>query len=184
MKKYQVIYADPPWNYDNKNVQGSQDVQYNGMTINEMKSMPINNMTDDDSVCFIWVTNSFLTDGLEILSAWGFKYKTILTWKKSGLWLGYWFRNVTEHILVGTKGNPKAFHCQKSNFFECKPGKHSQKPHYFRELISSAVVNSFDNPNKLELFARSRDGMFSDMEYEGWDVYGNQVTNSITLTEV
>lgn len=62
-----------------------------------------------------------------------------------------------------------------------KVGKHSQKPAYFRDLISKAVQVSFPEPRKLELFARSREGMFSDMEYEGWDVYGNEVNNSIEL---
>lgn len=108
------------------------------------------------------------------------------------LGMGYWFRGQCEHILLGTKGNVKAFRQQKANFYESeyfeldecyqsKCGKHSQKPHYFRELISDAVKVSFPEPKKLELFARSREGLFPDYEYEGWDVYGNQVNNSILL---
>jgi N6-adenosine-specific RNA methylase IME4 len=184
MKKYNVIYADPPWDYTNKKVGGkskSGACQQYKTIVGGGIDLPITEITQDNAVCFMWVTVPLLPDGLQLLSAWGFKYKTMLTWKKKGLWMGYWFRGVTEHILVGVKGSVPAFNCQKSNFFECTPGKHSQKPHYFRQLISEAVKKSFTEPVKLELFARSREGFFPDMEYEGWDVYGNEVNNSITL---
>jgi N6-adenosine-specific RNA methylase IME4 len=108
------------------------------------------------------------------------------------LGMGYWFRGQTEHLIVAVKGNVKAFRQQKCNFYESevfeldecyqsKCGKHSQKPSYFRDLISTAVKVSFADPQKLELFARSREGLFPDIEYEGWSVYGNQVNNSIEL---
>jgi len=94
--------------------------------------------------------------------------------------------------MLGVKGNVKAFRQQKSNFYESevfeidecyqsKAGKHSQKPHYFRELINTAVKVSFDNPIKLELFARSREGLFPNDEYVGWDVFGNEVSGSISF---
>lgn len=106
--------------------------------------------------------------------------------------MGFWFRGQCEHLLLGVKGKVKPFRQQKGNFYEseefemdecyqCKAGKHSQKPHYFRELISEAVKISFNEPNKLELFARSREGFFPDYEYEGWDVFGNEVNNSISI---
>ena len=106
--------------------------------------------------------------------------------------MGYWFRGQCEHLLLGVKGDVKAFRQQRANFYESecfemdecyqsKAGKHSQKPHYFRELIDKAVAVSFSEPKKLELFARSREGLFPDDEYMGWDVYGNQVNNSINL---
>lgn len=190
LKKYNVIYADPPWSYDNTSVKAdgggaeiSIDGRYDLMTLNELKKMPINDITDKDSVCFMWCTNPLLPESLELLKAWGFKYKTMLTWKKTSC-SGYWFMGITEHILFGVKGNVKAFRSGLLNFHSCKSGKHSQKPHYFRELISKAVAKSFSEPKKLELFARSRDGLFPDYEYEGWDVYGNQVNGSIELPKV
>ncbi len=70
---------------------------------------------------------------------------------------------------------------QKANFHQCKAGKHSQKPHHFRELINEAVKISFKHPKKLELFARDRKDLFPDYEYKGWDVYGNEINNSIIL---
>jgi N6-adenosine-specific RNA methylase IME4 len=187
MKKYNVIYADPPWTYDNTSLKAdgegkeiSIDNRYDLMTLEHLKKMPINDITERDCVCFMWVTNPLLPKGMELLREWGFKYKTMLTWKKTSC-SGYWFMGITEHILFGIKGNVKAFRSGLLNFYACKSGKHSQKPHYFRELISKAVSKSFDEPKKLELFARSRENMFPDYEYEGWDVYGNEVNNSIKL---
>jgi N6-adenosine-specific RNA methylase IME4 len=134
-----------------------------------------------------------MPEAFSTLKAWGFEYKTMLTWRKiMSLGMGYWFRGQCEHLLLGVKGNVKAFRQQKANFYESeyfeldecyqsKCGKHSQKPQHFRDLISTAVKVSFTEPKKLELFARSREGMFSDYEYEGWDVFGNEVNNSISL---
>lgn len=187
-KKYNVIYADPPWTYDNKSMKYSADdkgniaaeEQYNLMTLEKLKQMPLAELTEKDAVCFMWCVNPLMPEAFELLRAWGFKYKTMLTWKKS-TGTGYWFRGCTEHILFGVKGNVKAFRSGIDNFYECKSGKHSEKPHHFRVAISKAVEGAFADVKKLELFARSRAGMFPDYEYEGWDVYGNQVNNSINL---
>lgn len=189
-KKYNVIYADPPWEYDNTSVKAdgtgkeiSIDNRYELMTLENLKNFPLNDIIEKDCVLFLWATNPLLPEALELLKAWGFKYKTMLTWKKTSC-SGYWFMGITEHILFGVKGNVKAFRSGLLNFHECKSGNHSQKPHHFRELISKAVSNSFVELKKLELFARSRNNMFPDYEYEGWDVYGNEVNNSIEINEV
>jgi len=195
-KKYNVIYADCPWTYRDATgrdyIHGASE-KYSIMSNEDIANFPISDITTKDCICFMWVTVPLLPEGLETLKAWGFKYKTMLTWRKiMSLGMGYWFRGQTEHLLVGVKGNVKAFRQQKANFYEsevfeidecyqCKCGKHSQKPHYFRELINNAVKVSFANPVKLELFARSREGFFPDYEYEGWDVFGNEVNNSIEL---
>lgn len=156
------------------------DNRYNLMSLQDLKEMPIKSLANKDSVCFMWATNPLMPEAFELLKAWGFEYKTMLTWKKTSC-SGYWFMGITEHILFGVRGNVKAFRSGLLNFYACKSGQHSQKPHYFRELISKAVANTIPDAKKLELFARSRDNMFPDYEYEGWDVYGNQVNNSITL---
>lgn len=187
-KKYNVIYADPPWIYSNKHVKYSADeadmgieTQYQVMNMKDLNSMPIKSITDDNCVCFMWATNPLLPEAFELMKSWGFKYKTMLTWKKT-TGTGYWFVGYTEHILFGVKGTVKAFRSGRSNFLDCKSGDHSQKPHQFRQLIAQVVEESFDEPVKLELFARTREGLFGDYEYEeGWDVYGDQVNNSIKL---
>lgn len=183
--KYNVIYADPPWSYDDKtggDYKSGSEAKYDVMTNGDIMNMPINEMTEKDAVCFMWVTVPLLPEGLAALQAWGFTYKTMITWRKiMSMGMGYWFRGQCEHLILGVKGKVKPFRLQKANFHQSKAGKHSQKPHYFRELISKAVEVSFLEPKKLELFARSRDGFFPDYEYEGWDVYGNEVNNSITI---
>ncbi len=178
MKKYNIIYADPPWRYANKKTGGSMksgaEAHYETMSIKEICDMPIKKLAARDCVLFLWVTTPLLPECFEILNAWGFKYKTMITWRKiMSMGLGYWFRGQTEHILVCTKGKIKAFRLQEANFIQCKAEKHSQKPEVFRELIERAIVNIPDKV-KLELFARK--------ETEGWDVFGNQVENSITIS--
>lgn len=188
MKKYNVIYADPPWSYDNKSMKYSADhetniaadQQYNLMTLDDLKAMPIKEISEKDSVLFMWCVNTLLPEAIELMKAWGFKYKTMLTWKKNK-GTGYWFRGVTEHILFGVRGDVSAFRSGKENFHECRSGKHSQKPHYFRQLISDVTKEAFTEQKKIELFGRSREGFFPDYEYVGWDVYGNQVNGSVNL---
>lgn len=202
-KKYNVIYADCPWSYDNKktgralNGTGANmaaDDKYNTITLDDLCNMPIKSICEKDCIIFLWAVVPMMPEAFKVLDAWGFTYKTMLTWRKvMSQGLGYWFRGQCEHLLVATKGSPKAFRQQVCNYFQSeydlmddhvyqhKVGKHSQKPDYFRQLISKAVKISFDEPKKLELFARSRAGFFPDIEYEGWDVFGNQVNNSIEL---
>src|SRR5438552_3273556 len=118
MKKYNVIYADPPWSYDTTDVPviersvGMTDIDYyyNSMSTKSICALPIKEILQKDAVCFLWATVPMMPEAFEVLSAWGFKYKTMLTWHKTNSkGMGYWFRGYTEHILVGIKGNVKAF---------------------------------------------------------------------------
>lgn len=109
MKKYKVIYADPPWSYRNKKTGGSMTSgainQYSTMPTADICKLPIKNIAHKDSVLFLWVTVPLIEDGFKVLSAWGYKYKTMLTWRKiMSLGMGYWFRGQTEHILLGIRG--------------------------------------------------------------------------------
>lgn len=197
-KKYNVIYADCPWSYDNKKTGGTMNSgalnKYSTMTNEDISNMPVKSLTQESAICFLWVTVPLLIEGFNTLNKWGFEYKTMLTWHKINSWgMGFWFRGQTEHLLIGIKGKVKPFRQQLPNYwqtgyepncdivYKLKSGRHSQKPERFREMINDAVKVSFDNPVKLELFARSREGFFPDYEYEGWDVFGNQVNNSITI---
>lgn len=186
-KKYNVIYADPPWSYDNKSMKFTQDgenlaveQQYSLMTNSEIKRMPIREICDDNAICFMWCVNPLMPIAFDVLKHWGFEYKTMLTWKKTS-GTGFWFRGVTEHILMGIRGDVKCFRSGIDNFHECKSGKHSQKPHYFRDLVDRMTRTTFEEQKKLEIFARTRDNLFGNHEYDGWDVFGNQVDNSIVL---
>ena len=174
-KKYNIIYADPPWSYSNKivniwNISGSPS--YNTLTQNKIKELPVKSISAKNSILFLWAVVPQLPEAFEVMNSWGFKYKTMLTWHKTynkfgGKGMGYWFRGQTEHLLLGIKGNVKAFRSVKPNHYSYDVIKHSQKPHKFRELIVEA---SGDLP-RIELFARER--------YIGWDSWGEQLENKI-----
>jgi site-specific DNA-methyltransferase (adenine-specific) len=154
------------------------------MTTDDICAMPIKGITDKNAMLFLWATVPLMPEAFRVMAEWGFTYKTMLTWRKvMSLGMGFWFRGQTEHLLFGIKGRVPAFRLQKPNFYQCKVGKHSQKPHYFREMINEGAAKSFTDPVKLELFARDRNDLFPDYEYQGWDLYGNEVANSVSLTE-
>lgn len=173
-KKYQVIYADPPWSYKNKRTGGTMksgaDAHYPTMTISEIQSLKI--PAAKNSVVFLWATVPLLPEAFSVLDAWGFKYKTMITWRKiMSLGMGFWWRGQCEHLLFGVKGNVKAFRMQEPNFIQEKVCKHSEKPEVFRAMIERATPHL---PDKLEMFARGTPA-------SGWDVFGNEVENSIEL---
>lgn len=185
-KKYNVIYADPPWSYNNMNIgcrgESGAAGNYDVMNLQDIKDMPIDKIIQDNSILFLWATVPLLPDAIEVLKSWGFQYKTTLVWKKHELGMGMWFRIGTEFLLVGIRGKIKSFKVQKENYYASNRTQHSAKPHYFRKLISDIALNTFQEPVKLELFARSREDAFPDYEYAGWDVFGNQANNSIRLS--
>lgn len=172
-KRYQVIYADPPWSYDNKKIgnKGGSLAQYDVMDLDDICVMNI--PSDKNSILFLWATVPLLPYAFKVMDAWGFKYKTMITWIKMGtLGMGFWYRGGCEHLLFGVKGNIKAFKTKHKNFIGTyNKGKHSEKPEEFRRLIERSTNHL---PNKLELFARK--------ESPGWDVFGNEVNNSIIIT--
>jgi N6-adenosine-specific RNA methylase IME4 len=173
MKLYDVIYADPPWSYKNKRTGGSMisgaETKYPTMSVLEICDMHV--PSAKDSCLFLWATVPLLPEAFQVMEAWGFKYKTMLTWRKiMSLGMGYWYRGQCEHLLFGVKGKVKAFRIQESNFIQTKALRHSEKPEEFRRLIERSTLHM---PNKLELFARKQS--------PGWDVFGNEVENSIQL---
>jgi len=180
-KKYSVIYADPPWSYNFKEPTASKggssgsgysagvDYYYGTMSIKQIMNLPVKNICDNDCVLFLWATNPLLPEALDTMKAWGFKYKTMITWHKLRCkGMGYWFRGHTEHILVGVKGNVKAFRSLDHNIKQLPVQAHSKKPNEFREMIDKVSFG-----NKIELFARNKS--------EGWDVFGNEVSSDIEL---
>lgn len=177
MKLYNTVYADPPWSYNNKNTGGSlksgASAKYPTMALEQIKAMKL--PLEKDAVLYLWATVPLLPEAFEVMKAWGFQYKTMLTWRKiMSLGMGYWYRGQCEHLLFGVKGKIPAFRMPVCNFHESKVGEHSSKPVYFRELIDKSVDKGIDFPLKLELFARGEAA-------PGWDVYGNEVLNSIEL---
>lgn len=166
-EKYKVILADPPWCVAQKGNYGAVN-HYNLMTIDQIKAMPIADFADDNSFCWLWVTNATLRSGFEVLESWGFRPVSIYTWFKTHLGLGTYLRNCTEHILVGVRGNAKfRFHGQP-NFAYLPNQDHSHKP----EEIFQTIERCCDGPY-LELFARRR--------MPGWDCWGNEVAGDLVI---
>lgn len=179
MRKYQIIYADPPWilkagspNLHEKK-QGNRQLPYPTMSIEEIISLPVENICEKDAVLFLWTTNKYIEDSYSVARAWGFIPSTMLVWAKKpkGRGLGGTFGISTEYLLFARKGSHKAKERHWSTWFEAKRGKHSEKPQKARDIIEKC----FDG-NKIELFARQKT--------EGWDVWGNEVDSDITLSEV
>lgn len=171
---YNVVMADPPWSYRNKRSGGSmihQDDRYKTMPLGEIKSLPIGKICEKNCVLFLWATVPMLPEALEVMSAWGFKYKTTLFWWKimSG-GTGWWFRGQMEVLLLGVRGKVKAFRIQKGNIHQARVGKHSEKPDYFRELIEQAT-DKIGFTKRVELFATKKP--------DGWDAVGLAIGSEI-----
>lgn len=117
-EKFNIIYADPPWKFQTYSERGSQlksaDCHYSCMKFDDILSLPVESIAADDSILFLWVTFPLLKEGLEVMKAWGFTYKTCgFNWVKRNkkadsffLGLGYWTRSNSEICLLGTRGHP------------------------------------------------------------------------------
>ena len=177
-KKYNIIYADPPWRYDQKNLSGAAEKHYETLDINDICSLNIEELADKDSVLFIWATFPQLKEAFKVIKAWGFKYKTVaFVWikqNKSGKgWffgLGFWTRGNAEICLLATKGKPKRLSKRIHQLIISPVMEHSRKPAEVREKIVELVGEL----PRLELFAREKT--------DGWDVWGNEVKNDVNIT--
>ncbi len=184
-KKYNIIYADPPWNYnkgvyqDNNRPERKINEQYNTMTFKELKELPIKNISYNDCALFLWVTDSHLEEGLKLIKEWGFKYKTIaFVWIKktrNGALcsnVGAWTMKNTEICLLATKGNMLKYKLKNNikQLVEAERTIHSKKPDEVRDRIEQL----FGNLPRIELFARQK--------VEGWDVWGNEVESDIHIS--
>lgn len=177
MEPYQIIYADPPWRYDQKSLQGAAEKHYATMSMEELCGLPVEQISAKDSLLFLWATFPQLPAALRLISAWGFKYKTVaFLWlkknRKADSWffgLGFWTRGNAELCLLATRGHPKRKAANIHQFIISPIEAHSKKPDIVRDKI---VALAGDVP-RIELFARQ--------ETPGWDVWGNEVSNSIHL---
>lgn len=177
MRKYGVIYADPPWRYRNKPSGRSPEDHYPTMHIDDIAALPVKELADENCVLLLWVTFPMLRDVWQVIDAWGFKYKTVaFVWiklapqKESIHWgLGYWTRSNSEICLLATKGTPRRKANNIHQVIISHVEEHSKKPEEARRRIEALMG---DVP-KIELFARRAS--------PGWDVWGNEVECDIDL---
>jgi len=166
--KYRVIYADPPWQYGDERAGGNHGGavdHYNTMGINELKNMPIVSLAEDNAVLFLWATAPLLPEALELINAWGFKYKTNFIWDKVKHNMGHYNSVRHELLLIATKGSCTPDNVQLFDSVQSikRTDRHSEKPEEFRKIIDTLYTYG----NKLEMFARK--------QVEGWEVFGNEL---------
>lgn len=182
-KKYKTIYADPPWQFQNRTGKVAPEhkrlTRYKTMKLDEIKRLPVAEAADEKCHLYLWVPNALLPEGLEVMKSWGFEYKTNIIWEKirkdgmpDGRGVGFYFRNVTEILLFGIKGEKnRTLDAGRSqvNLIRSIKKEHSRKPDEFASLIEHCSPAPF-----LELFARG--------SRPGWDLWGNQADDSYEPT--
>jgi len=172
-KKYQIIYADPPWSYRDKASAGKRGTsfKYDVQDKDWISNLPVRDIADDNCVLFMWVTMPQLPIVFEIIEKWGFVYKTCaFTWVKRNkikptwfMGMGNWTRSNSELCLLATKGKPKRVDASILSVIDTPIERHSKKPDIVRDHI---VALCGDLP-RIELFARQT--------AHGWDSWGNEV---------
>lgn len=183
MKKYSIIYADPPWEFSNKNTGGSMksgaSSQYNVMTIEQLKKLDIPSVCADNCVLVMWYVSSQPQEAIDLCKAWGFTIKNMngFVWVKltqmflQFFGMGFWTRAGAECAIIATKGKPKPFSKRVRQVRLAVVGRHSEKPSEFR----GDIVELCGDVPRLEMFARQAP--------VGWDVFGDQVNSSIEIEE-
>jgi len=177
-KKYKIIYADPPWKYNDKLGTNSAkmrgyDKYYKGMELRDICNLPIQDLADDNCILFLWATMPKLQEAFEVIKAWGFTHKTTaFTWIKLNpksntvfKGVGRWVMGNAELVLLATKGKPKRVSKSVSQIIMAKRGRHSKKP----DIVYTKIEELMGKLPRIELFARNK--------RQGWDAWGNQVPN-------
>ncbi|MCL2458162.1 MAG: MT-A70 family methyltransferase [Desulfobulbus sp.] len=174
-KKFGAILADPPWQFQNRTGKMAPEHKrlnrYNTMSLGDILALPIGKLVKETAHLYLWAPNALLPEGLSVLTAWGFTYKTNLVWHKirkdggpDGRGVGFYFRNTTELILFGVKGkNVRTLQPGRSqvNIIRSLKREHSRKPDEQYQIIESCSPGPF-----LELFARG--------PRKGWTTWGDQ----------
>jgi N6-adenosine-specific RNA methylase IME4 len=174
-RKFGTILADPPWQFQNRTGKVAPEhrrlARYETMTLDDICALPVEGLAADTAHLYLWVPNALLPQGLRVMEAWGFQYKSNLIWHKlrkdggsDGRGVGFYFRNVTEIILFGVRGkNARTLAPGRSqvNMIESRKREHSRKPDEQYEIIEACSEGPY-----LELFARG--------ERRGWQTWGRQ----------
>jgi len=179
-ERFGTVLADPPWRFRNRTGKVAPEHRrlnrYDTMTIEEIASMPVGGVNAGRAHCYLWVPNALLPEGLHVLQEWGFDYKAMLVWAKrrkdggpDGRGVGFYFRNVTEPVLFGTRGKLRTLAPgrRQVNLIETRKREHSRKPDELYPVIEACSPGPY-----LELFAR--------YPQPGWEVWGHEASPSVT----
>ena len=176
--KFHTVLADPPWRFSNRSGKFSPENKklylYPTLSLEEIMKIPVQSCTLEPAHLYLWVPNALISEGLAVMKAWGFSYRTNLVWhkvrkdgKSDGRGVGFYFRNVTELVLFGVNGkSARTLDAGRSqvNLIPSQKREHSRKPDELYDLIEQCSQGDY-----LELFARRR--------RRGWEQWGNQLEN-------
>jgi len=165
--RYSTVLADPPWNIEQLGKRGAER-HYNLLPVSAIAALPVSRLAAADAHCWLWVTNASLWAGKQVLEAWGFQYRSILTWIKPKFGLGAYLRNQTEHLLLGVRGRAPIQFRGQGSWLYAPVQEHSHKPEEQYAVIERCSPGPY-----LELFARR--------PRLGWHVWGNQVDSDVQL---
>lgn len=174
-ERFGAILIDPPWRFTNRTGKMAPEHRrlrrYPTMSFDEIAALPVGDLGEDQSHLYLWCPNALLKEGLAIMEAWGFSYKTNIVWYKvrkdggpDGRGVGFYFRNVTELLLFGVKGRLRTLKPGRTqvNLIQTRKEEHSKKPDEIYDIIEGCSPGPY-----LELFAR--------MPREGWTQWGDEI---------
>jgi len=178
MDKFEIIYADPPWNYKGQRQHagsgnadtGGAALHYPTVTLTDLKRLDVASMAADDCLLFLWVTNPHLDQGVDLMRAWGFKWATVgFAWDKQRVNPGFYTMSQVELCVIGKRGKIPQPRGRRNvrQLVSSMRRAHSQKPDEVRERIEQM----FPTQSKLELFARQR--------VDGWSAWGNEIESTV-----
>ncbi len=171
---YGTILADPPWQFTNRTGKVAPEhrrlSRYTTLTVQEIKELPMSVAAAENAHLYLWVPNALLGEGLQVMAAWGFQYKTNIIWHKirkdggpDGRGVGFYFRNTTEMVLFGVRGRLRTLTPgrRQVNIIKTRKREHSRKPDELYQIVEACSPGPF-----LELFARS--------QRANWEQWGNE----------
>ncbi|RDI54021.1 MT-A70 family methyltransferase [Nocardia mexicana] len=166
-RRYRTILADPPWDKYQVGKLGANQ-HYPLMSLDRIKALPVADLAEDNAHLWLWCTNATLRDGYDVMEAWAFTPRSILTWIKPRIQLGQYLRNATEQLLFGTRGRAPVNYRSQPTWMFAPLQDHSHKPEE-----QFAIIERVSSGPYLELFARR--------PQPGWDAWGNEIDSDITI---
>jgi N6-adenosine-specific RNA methylase IME4 len=169
--KFRTLVVDAPWDYEWLSLAGRAKPGYATMSREQLLSFRISQWAEDDCHLYLWTTNNFMARACELVEAWGFEHKTVLTWIKDKLGLGSYFRNTTEHVLFAVRGSLRTRARDIPTHFFAPVGEHSEKPEEFYDIIRIASHQPFgevfqrtDRADFTNTFEPGEEKQFDDEE--------------------
>jgi len=180
-RKFQIIYADPPWDYKGQQqhtgkggpVSGGSAFHYGTLKLRELKTLNIAEVADENCLLFLWATSPHLDQAIELMKAWGFQWATVgFVWNKERVNPGFYTMSQCELCLIGKKGKIPTPRGARNirQLVHALRGKHSEKP----EEVRRRIELMFPDQKKLEMFAREEIG--------GWDCWGDDVDSTVSIS--